>query len=106
MTTQTSSQTTEYEETLTNIVRTLSPERAAQLVDFARFLEAQALLEELAEAESMAEIEAENAEWDTLLTTDEAQDVLDKLADEALEEHRAGKTRPIRFSDEGQMIPG
>lgn len=106
MTTQTSSQTMEYEETLTHIVRTLPPERAAQLVDFARFLEAQALLEELAATESTAEIEAENAEWDALLATDEAHDVLDKLADEALEEHRAGKTRPIRFSDEGRMIPG
>ncbi len=44
--------------------------------------------------ESVAEVEADNAQWDAFLATDEAQALLEKLADEALAEHRAGKTRP------------
>jgi hypothetical protein len=97
-----SSQMIDHEGTLVEIVRTLPLERIAQLVDFARFLEAQTLVEELAGAESMAEIEAENAKWDALLATEEAQDMLDKLADEALKEHQAGQSRPMRFT-EGRM---
>jgi len=63
-------------------------------------------VEELASAESTAEIEAEIAEWDALLATEKAQDVLDILADEALEEHQAGRTRPMCFTDEGRIAPG
>lgn len=88
----------EQEQTLMHIVRVLSPERVAQLIDFARFLEAQTLVEELAETESTEEVGAEIAKWDTLLATEEAQALLDKLADEALAEHKAGKTRPMRFN--------
>lgn len=106
MKTQTSEQQMEPEQTLIEIVQTLPPERMAQLVDFARFLEAQSLVEELTGAESAAEIAAENARWDALLATEEAQDLLDKLADEALEEHRAGKTTPLHFTDQGQITPG
>ena len=39
-----------------------------------------------------AEIEAEE-EWDRLLA--QSQDVLARLADEALEEYRSGKTEPL-----------
>jgi len=94
-----------HEQILINIMRMLPPERSAQLVDFAHFLEAQTLLEELAVAESRAEIEAEIAKWDALLASEEAQELLDKLADEALEEHKAGQTRPMRFT-EGRIAPG
>lgn len=65
MKTQTSNQAATPEQILANVVRTLPSGRVAQLVDFARFLEAQALVEGLASAESIAEIEAENANWDT-----------------------------------------
>jgi len=95
-----------YEQALVNIVRTLPPERVAQLIDFARFLEAQTLVEELTAAESMAEIEADIAKWDALLASEEAQELLDKLADEALKEHKAGQTRPMRFTCEGRIAPG
>ena len=44
------------------MMRTLPPKRIAQLLDFARFLEAQALVEELAGAESATEVEADIAE--------------------------------------------
>jgi len=96
----------DYERILINTVRVLPPNRVAQLVDFARFLEAQILAEELMPKEGVAEIEADNARWDTLLATDEAQALLEKLADEALVEHQAGKTRPMAFNDEGRIVPG
>jgi hypothetical protein len=96
----------DYERALLNIVRTLPPNRVAQLVDFARFLEAQILSEELAQEEDIAEVEADNARWDALLATDKSQAVLKNLADEALAEHRAGKTKPMTFSDEGRIVPG
>ena len=96
----------EYERVLIDIVRLLPPNRVEQLVDFARFLEAQILTEALTEEEEIAEVEADNARWDALLDTDEAQDLLEKLADEALEEHRAGKTKPMTVDDEGRIVPG
>ncbi len=106
MKTEASSQATTPERILANVARTLPSERVTQLVDFARFLEAQSLVEELASAESIAEIETENARWDALLATEEAQDMLDKLADEALKEHLAGQTHPMRFTDDGHIAPG
>ncbi len=98
--------TIEQEQALINIVRTLPSERVTQLIDFARFLEAQVFAEELAATESPAEIEADIAEWDALLATDETQELLDRLANEALEEHRAGQTRLMCFTDEGRIAPG
>lgn len=56
--------------------------------------------------ESMDEIEADNARWDALLATDESQAMLERLADEALTELRAGKTRPMAFTDDGRLVPG
>jgi hypothetical protein len=48
--------------------------------------------------ESIDAIEADNARWDALLATDESQAVLERLADEAFAELRAGKTRPMVFT--------
>lgn len=96
----------EHERTLIKIARVLPPNRVEQLVDFARFLEAQILSEELLQEESVAEVEADHARWDALMATDEAQALLEKLAEEALAEHRAGKTRPMAFDDEGRIVPG
>lgn len=95
-----------YEQTLIKIVRGLPPNRAEQLVDFARFLEAQLLSEALLQEEDPAEVEAENARWDALLATDESQAWLEKMAGKALEEHRAGKSKPMTFDDEGRLVPG
>ena len=95
----------DYERILVNIVRALPPNRAEQLVDFARFLEAKGLTEEIIQ-EDLAEIEAENVRWDALLATDEAQRVLERLANEALAEHRAGRAKSMAFSDEGRILPG
>jgi hypothetical protein len=46
---------------------------------------------------NIAEIEAENARWDSLLATDEAQDLLEKLAGKALDEYRSGQTKGMGF---------
>jgi len=96
----------DYKQTLDEIATGLPPNRLEQLVDFARFLEAQILSESLLQEESMAEIEADNENWDALLATDEAQTLLEKLANEALAEHQAGKTKPMAFNNEGRLIPG
>lgn len=96
----------DYERTLIEIARVLPPNRVEQLVDFARFLQARILSDELMQGEDMAEVEADNAQWDALLATDQAQTLLEKLADEALAEHRAGKTKPMAFDDEGRIASG
>ena len=89
------------------ISRSLSPSRAAQLIDFARFLEAQSLAESLArEDESMFATQADNTRWDALLATDKSQALLEKLADEALAEHHAGLTKPMAFADDGRIVLG
>lgn len=93
------------ERTLTEIAQNLPLNRLAQLIEFARFLKTQALVDELAENGEEVDIEAENEKWDTLLATEKAQEVLDKLADEALEEYRAGQTSPIHFTDKGHLVP-
>ncbi len=93
-----------YERTLIQIVRILPPTKAEQLVEFARFLEAQILSTERIQEEDILEIEAENERWDTLLATDKAQSLLEKLAGEALAEHRAGMTKPMAFNHEGRRL--
>jgi hypothetical protein len=71
---------------------------------FARIMEAQILGMEPIQDEGTSENEADNARWDALLATDEAQTLLEKLAGEAEAEHRAGKTRPMAFSHEGRLL--
>jgi len=94
------------EQNLIKIIRNLPPSRVDELLDFARFLEAQILTEKLTQEEDLAEIEADNDQWDTLLATDESQALLERLAQEALAEHRLAKTKPMLFSDEGRIMPG
>ncbi len=95
-----------HEQILLDIVRVLPAARAEQLVDFARFLEAQILSEELLQEEDIVEIERDNARWDALLASDDSQALLNQLADEALAEHRAGRTKPMAFSKNGRIEPG
>jgi hypothetical protein len=95
----------DYEQTILDIVRALPPSRAEQLVDFARFLEAQILSEELFLDESLEEVDSDNALWDSVLESDEGQMMLEKLAAAALVEHQAGRTTPIVSNDEGFLAP-
>jgi hypothetical protein len=96
----------EHEKVLIKIARALPSNRVEQLVDFARFLEAQILSEELIRDEGLTATEEDNAQWDSLLATDQSQVLLDKLAGEALAEHKAGKTKTMVFNQKGRIIPG
>jgi hypothetical protein len=62
-------------ESITAAIAQLPPEQVAQV---------RAWLEERAEAE-----------WDAQIERDERQGKLDALAERALAEHRAGRTRPL-----------
>lgn len=64
-------------------------ERASELPQeeqdkFARFL--------------LAELDAERR-WAELFSRPESEDLLERLAEEALSEHRAGRTRPLKLED-------
>lgn len=96
----------DQEQILIKIMRVLPPPRVDELLDFARFLESQILTEKLTQGENLSALEADNDRWDTLLATEKSQELLECLAKEALNEHRLGKTKPMKFNDKGRMIPG
>ena len=82
---------TAIEKELIQLVRTLLPERVAQLVDFARFLAFQTTQgsngwdEE--EAAQEAALRADEERWDRLLSRPEAKALLRQMAQEAMEEY-------------------
>lgn len=83
----------DYIRTLQNIVSSLPHNRVEQLLDFARFLEAQVMCDELVKDEDLSEIDKDNARWDALLESDKSQVMLGKLANEALKEYYTGKIK-------------
>lgn len=96
----------DQEQTLIHIVRSLPPNQVEALMDFARFLQMQVPVEEMFPEETQEKIDADNARWDALMATDEAQNLLEKMANEALAEYHAGKTRPMAFTADGRIVPG
>jgi hypothetical protein len=46
----------------------------------------------------LAELESERR-WTELFATKESEDLLERLADEALENHRKGRTEPLNPDD-------
>ena len=64
-------------------------EKAAELPDEKQETLAAIILEEMDSDEK----------WDELFATPESQAFLDKMAKEALAEHRAGRTKPLRIED-------
>ena len=48
----------------------------------------------------------DDARWDALLASDESQNLLDQLADEVLAEIQAGQSRPMIFTEDGEIAPG
>ena len=109
METKLTSQIDEYEEKLVGIMRKLPPERVLQLVDFARFLEAQTteryddwLAEE---TESEEDIRASEERWDELLARPEAKRVMREMAREAIEDYRAGRTTDMTVTEDGRLAP-
>ena len=76
-------------------MRRLPPERVIQLVDFARFLE----------AESEEEIAASDSNWDAVLTKPKAKRKLRDMAREALDDYRAGQATDIEIAEDGRLAP-
>ena len=103
------SQPTVYEQQLIRIIRRLPDDRISQVVDFAKFLEFE--IRDVSnnlinQNETEEEIAQENNQWDTLLARDDAQRLLEKMADEALSEINAGHAKPMIFTQNGQIEPG
>jgi hypothetical protein len=99
-----------YEQELMRVVRKLPPERVAEVIDFAQFLEFRTsdtndgIL--LADKKDQTRIPEENARWDALLATDASQHLLEKMADEALAEIQTGLAKPMIFTEDGEIAPG
>ena len=92
------------------IMHKLPPERKAHVLSFARFLAYETTqTPEYTFSEEDAALKDEHTEsdvrWDELLTSEGGQFALDKLADEALAEIRAGKATPIIFAENGELSP-
>ncbi|MBI5301525.1 MAG: hypothetical protein HY868_05260 [Chloroflexi bacterium] len=81
------------EQTLISIVRTLPPERAVELLDFARFLQT---LDARSDTED---------QWDQLFAKPEAQRAMLEMAREAREEFQAGRATDITITDDGRLAP-
>jgi hypothetical protein len=107
---QADTQTGAYEQMLIRIVRTLPPERIAQLVDFARFLRSQVAQSRDAdwlneEEESEDQVRASEEKWDELLAKPEAQRAMVAMAREAREDFQAGRTTDITITEDGRLAP-
>lgn len=46
----------------------------------------------------LAELDSDR-QWEELFSSPESEDLLERLADEALSEHRAGRTQPLTVED-------
>ncbi len=97
------------EQKIMAIVHRLPTERKAQILAFARFLAFETFrttdLDFLEEADFEADYTEADARWNELLASEEGQLALDKLADEALAEIRAGNARPMIFTEDGELSP-
>ena len=60
----------------------------------------------LLDDETEEEIAADEARWDALFATEESQRFLEKMADVVRAEIAAGLTRPMVFTENGEIVPG
>ncbi len=95
-----------YEQALFRIVRALPIERVVQILDYARYIELQAVedFEMLHDDETKSEIIADEAQWDEQFAA--TQDGLKKMADKVREDIRAGRTPKMVFKKDGRIAPG
>ena len=95
------------ERQIMTIVQSLPPEGKSQVLAFARFLASEAFWTtdfDLSDSVGSDDVYTEaDARWDELLASEEGQVALDKLADEALAEIRAGNAKPIIFTEDGEI---
>ena len=110
METQTSYQSSTPEQTVLRIMRKLTPERVAALVDFAQFLEYRAAegVGDWPETDRTATNEAGDADqrWDELLARPDTKEVMRQMAREAREDFYAGRTTEIVDTEDGRLAPG
>ncbi len=89
------------------IVHRLPPERKSQVLAFARFVAFETFKTtdlDFLEEEGPEDPYTENdARWDELLASEEGQRVLEKLADDALAEIRAGHAKSMTFTKDGEI---
>ncbi len=95
-----------YEQTLIGIVQTLPVERAAQILDYARYIQSQTIKDfsVLDNDETEEEILADEARWNAQFAA--TQDGLEKMADKVRADIRAGRTMPMVFTQDGKIAPG
>jgi len=103
---QTVVETSTYEQALLSIVRTLPVERIAQILDYARYVQAQTQEDfgVLDEDETEEAIRADEAHWDIHFAA--TQEGLAKMADKVRAEIHAGRTQRMRFTKDGKIAPG
>lgn len=97
-------QTLTYEQTLVDIARTLPPDRAAELLDFARFLK-ELVTQPANVSESEKATRASEERWDALLAQPTAQRAMIQMARAAREDFRAGRATDISITDNGRLAP-
>ena len=87
------------ERQLIKIIRRLPVERVSEVIDFAKFLELQqAKIREQHPSFINNELSTEgDKKWDALLASDEAQQLLETMADEASNEILAGNAKPNEY---------
>lgn len=93
-----------HERTVISIMRRLSPEHVAQLVNFAHFLELQATqaYKKYLEGESS---ETGDEKWEKLFADSEAKRVMREMAYEAREAYYAGQTTDIEITEDERLSP-
>lgn len=98
--------TTRHEvEELLQIVRNLPVARVEEVLDFARFLEWRSRNEQSVSDEELQDAsDAENEAWDTLFANERSQQLLSRLALQALAEDEAGATTELLFDADGNLI--
>ncbi len=94
---------TTYEKSILSILRTLPLERAAQLVDFARYLQGLAADIDLID-ETEESIEADEAIWDTQFAASEK--LFSKMADKVRGDIAAGRTSTMKLTRDGKVTSG
>jgi predicted GH43/DUF377 family glycosyl hydrolase len=56
--------------------------------------------------EKIVEIDADDAWWEKLLATEESQQLLEKMADEAWAQIQVGQAKPMVFTEDGEIVLG
>ena len=99
------STTSDYEQALASIVRSLPIERIVQILDFARYIQSQTM-EDFGFSDDDVpedEIDADEMRWDAQFAA--TQEGLEKMAHRVLAHIRAKRTKPMVFTKDGQISP-